>query len=202
MATAAPSPAPGPGGGPLVPARSAPPRKRPRQRRSVIPGFGLTFGITLLWLGLVVLIPLSALFIRSAGLGPVHFVDAAFSARALAAYRLSFGSALAAAALNCFAGLLIAWVLVRYDFPGRRLMSALVDLPFALPTAVAGIALTAIYADTGWLGGLLRPGVRRLLGPQLRLPLLAARVQRQPDEQARDEQQGIDGELLDGQGHR
>ena len=149
MATAAPSP----GGGPLVPARSVPPpRRRIWQHRSVIPGFGLTFGITLLWLGLVVLIPLSALFLRSVGLGPAHFVDAAFSDRALAAYRLSFGSALAAAALNCVAGLLIAWVLVRYDFPGKRLMGALVDLPFALPTAVAGIALTAIYADTGWIG--------------------------------------------------
>jgi sulfate transport system permease protein len=118
-----------------------------------MPGFGLTMGMTLLWLGIIVLIPLSALFIRSVGLGPGHFVEVAFSRRAMNAYRLSFGAAMAAAAINAVFGLLIAWVLVRYDFVGKRLMSAVVDLPFALPTAVAGIALTAIYADTGWVGG-------------------------------------------------
>ena len=126
-----------------------------RHRRSVIPGFGLTMGLTVAWLSLIVLIPLAAVFLRSAGLGLGHFVQVGFSDRAMAAYRLSFGGALAAGAINCVSGLLIAWVLVRYDFPGRRLMSAFVDLPFALPTAVAGIALTAIYADTGWVGQLL-----------------------------------------------
>jgi sulfate transport system permease protein len=128
-----------------------------RRRRSAMPGFGLTMGMTVLWLGLIVLIPLSAVFIRSAGLGLGHFVDVAFSRRALEAYKLSFGAAMAAAAINAVFGLLVAWVLVRYNFPGKRLMSALVDLPFALPTAVAGIALTAIYADTGWIGALLAP---------------------------------------------
>jgi sulfate transport system permease protein len=117
-----------------------------------MPGLGLTLGMTLLWLGLLVLLPLAAVIVRSLGLGPAHFAEVAFSARALAAYRLSFGAALMAAAINGVFGLLIAWVLVRYDFPGKRLASALVDLPFALPTAVAGIALTAIYANTGVMG--------------------------------------------------
>lgn len=118
-----------------------------------MPGFGLTLGVTLGWLGIIVLLPLAAIVVRSLGLGPAHFAEVAFSPRALAAYRLSFGTALAAAAINCVAGLLVAWVLVRYDFPGRKLASALVDLPFALPTAVAGIALTALYAAGGWIGG-------------------------------------------------
>ncbi|MBV9840241.1 MAG: sulfate ABC transporter permease subunit CysT [Sphingomonadaceae bacterium] len=126
-----------------------------RKRRSVIPGFGLTMGLTVVWLSFLVLIPLAAVFARSAGLGWGHFVDVGLSDRAMRAYRLSFGGSLAAAAINSVFGLLIAWVLVRYEFPGRRLMSAFVDLPFALPTAVAGIALTAIYADTGWVGRLL-----------------------------------------------
>jgi sulfate transport system permease protein len=117
-----------------------------------MPGLGLTLGVTLAWLGIVVLLPLAAIVVRSLGLGPAHFVDVAFSPRALAAYRLSFGAALAAAGINAVAGLLLAWVLVRYDFPGRKLASALVDLPFALPTAVAGIALTALYASNGWIG--------------------------------------------------
>ncbi len=124
-------------------------------KSSVIPGFGPTLGFTLFYLGLVVLIPLAALLLRAAGLGWGQFVDAAFSARVLAAYRLSFGGALLAAAANVGAGLLVAWVLVRYEFPGRKLVDALVDLPFALPTAVAGIALTAIYAPNGPLGRLL-----------------------------------------------
>lgn len=128
-------------------------RGRRRRHASAMPGFGLTMGMTIAWLGLVVLIPLSAVFIRSAGLGLGHFAEVAFSPRALAAYRLSFGAALAAAGLNAVFGLLIAWVLVRYRFAGKGLMNAVVDLPFALPTAVAGIALTAIYADSGWLGG-------------------------------------------------
>ena len=96
--------------------------------------------------------PLSAIFLKAAGLGPHEFVAVAFSRRALAAYQLSFGAAALAAAINGVFGLLVAWVLVRYDFPGKRIVSALVDLPFALPTAVAGIALTALYAPTGWIG--------------------------------------------------
>ena len=122
-----------------------------------MPGFALTFGFTMTWLCLIVLIPLSALFIRAAGLGWDGFVAVGFSARAAAAYRLSFGAAFLAAAVNTVFGLLIAWVLVRYRFPGRRIVSALVDLPFALPTAVAGIALTALYAPNGWMGQLLAP---------------------------------------------
>jgi sulfate transport system permease protein len=128
-----------------------------RRRRSIIPGFGLTMGFTLFALSLIVLVPLSAVFIKSAGMGWHDFVAAALSRRALAAYRLSFGAAAAAAAVNAVFGLLTAWVLVRYDFVGKRVVSALVDLPFALPTAVAGIALTALYAPNGWLGRWLVP---------------------------------------------
>ena len=128
-------------------------RKSIFRRRVAMPGLGLTLGVTLTWLGLLVLLPIAAVVIRSLGLGPAHFAAVALSPRALAAYRLSFGAALAAAAINGVFGLLIAWVLVRYRFPGKRLASALVDLPFALPTAVAGIALTAIYANTGIVGG-------------------------------------------------
>lgn len=122
-----------------------------RSNRS-LPGLGLSLGITILWLSLIVLIPLSAILMRSLSLGWSSFLDAAGSPRALAAYRTSFGSAALAAAVNCIFGLLLAWVLVRYRFTGRRLLSALIDLPFALPTAVAGIALTALYADTGLIG--------------------------------------------------
>jgi sulfate transport system permease protein len=122
------------------------------RRRSAIPGFGLTMGMTSLWLGLLVLLPLAAVIWKSLTLGPVHFAEVAFSERALDAYRLSVGAAFVAALFNGVFGLLIAWVLVRYSFPGKRLVSALVDLPFALPTAVAGIALTALYANTGWIG--------------------------------------------------
>jgi sulfate transport system permease protein len=121
-----------------------------------MPGLGLTLGMTWLWLSVMVLVPLAAVAAKSLSLGPAHFAEVAFSARALAAYRLSFGAALAAGAINTVFGLLIAWVLVRYDFPGKRLAGALVDLPFALPTAVAGIALTAIYANTGFIGGILQ----------------------------------------------
>lgn len=127
------------------------------RRRSIIPGFGLTLGFSVAYLSLIVLIPLSTVFVEAAGMGPAQFLRVAFSARTLDAYRLSFGAAAAAAAINMAAGLLIAWVLVRYEFPGKKLVSALVDLPFALPTAVAGIALTALYADTGWVGQFLSP---------------------------------------------
>ena len=127
------------------------------RNRSKLPGFGLSLGITILWLSLIVLIPLAAVFVKSASDGWGAFWTAAGSPRALAAYRLSFGAAAIGAAINCVFGLLVAWVLVRYQFPGRRLFSALVDLPFALPTAVAGIALTTLYADTGILGRILEP---------------------------------------------
>lgn len=129
----------------------------PAAKSAVIPGFGPALGYTLFYLCLVVLIPLGALFARTAGMGWDQFVHAAFAPRVLAAYRLSFGGALVAAAVDGVAGLLVAWVLVRYDFPGRRLFDAIVDLPFALPTAVAGISLTAIYAPNGMIGHLLRP---------------------------------------------
>lgn len=126
-------------------------------RPSIIPGFGVTFGITLTLLSVVVLIPLSAVFIRAAGLGWQGFIEVALSERALRAYRLSFGAAAVAALINAVFGMLTAWVLVRYRFIGRRVVSALVDLPFALPTAVAGIALTALYAPNGWIGRVLTP---------------------------------------------
>jgi sulfate transport system permease protein len=127
------------------------------RRSSPLPGFGLSLGITILWLSLIVLIPLSAVFVKSGSEGWHAFCAAAASPRAVAAYRLSFGAAALAAAINCVFGLLVAWVLVRYSFLGRRLLSAVIDLPFALPTAVAGIALTALYADTGIIGRFLEP---------------------------------------------
>jgi sulfate transport system permease protein len=127
------------------------------RNRSPLPGFGLSLGITILWLSLIVLIPLSAVFVKSLSEGWGAFWSAAGSPRALAAYKLSFGAAALAAAINCVFGLLIAWVLVRYRFAGQRMLSALIDLPFALPTAVAGIALTALYADTGLVGRILAP---------------------------------------------
>ena len=125
------------------------------RRSSPLPGFGLSLGITILWLSLIVLIPLSAVFLKSVSEGGHTFLEAAASPRALAAYRLSFGAAAIAALINCVFGLLVAWVLVRYRFIGRRLLSALIDLPFALPTAVAGIALTALYAESGIIGRVL-----------------------------------------------
>ena len=128
--------------------------RRVMRRRSRLPGFGLSLGITILWLSLIVLIPVSAVFVKSVSQGWGAFWAAAGSQRALAAYRLSFGAAALAAAVNCIFGLLVAWVLVRYRFAGRQILGALIDLPLALPTAVAGIALTAIYADTGPLGRL------------------------------------------------
>ena len=135
----------------MATATSSVPRKG-RGRHSPLPGLGLTLTVTILWLTILLLLPLIALFVKSVTLGPAHFVEAAFSRRAIASYELSFGAALVAAAVNAVFGLLVAWVLVRYRFPGRRLLGAVVDLPFALPTAVAGIALTAVYANTGWVG--------------------------------------------------
>jgi sulfate transport system permease protein len=124
---------------------------------SILPGFGLALGITVTALSLIVLIPLAGLFIKAASAGPADIWAVATSPRTLAALKLSFLGALFAAAVNAVFGLILAWVLVRYDFPGRRLIDAAVDLPFALPTAVAGIALAAIYAPNGWIGGLLAP---------------------------------------------
>jgi sulfate transport system permease protein len=124
---------------------------------SVLPGFGLALGFTILYLSLIVLIPLSATFIKTAELGWGEFWAVVTTPRALASYRLSFGAAAIGALLNTGFGLLTAWVLVRYTFPGKRLVDAFVDLPFALPTAVAGIALTAIYAPNGWIGQWLEP---------------------------------------------
>ena len=125
--------------------------------RGVLPGFGLTLGFSVLYLSLIVLIPLGALLLKTAGLTWEEFWIIVTAPRVLASYRLSFGASLAAALINLVSGLLVAWVLVRYTFPGRKLLDALVDLPFALPTAVAGIALTALYAPNGWIGRYLDP---------------------------------------------
>jgi sulfate transport system permease protein len=124
---------------------------------SVMPGFGLTLGFTLTYFSLIILVPLIALAVRSAGLGPEGFWKAASDPRVLGALRVSFVTALIAAAINVVFGTLIAWVLVRYRFPGRRIFDAIIDLPFALPTAVAGIALTAIYAPNGAVGAIFAP---------------------------------------------
>ncbi len=122
------------------------------KRHSVLPGFDLALGFVLLYLSLIVLVPLSAAFLKTFTLSWAQFLDATTTPRVLASYRLTFGASLAAALLNACFGLIVAWVLVRYEFPGRRLIDGLVDLPFALPTAVAGIALTALYAQNGWIG--------------------------------------------------
>ncbi|WP_288024050.1 sulfate ABC transporter permease subunit CysT [Thauera sp.] len=144
MSTAAPSL-------PFQPARSAAPPFR------VLPGFKLTLGYTLAYLSLIVLIPLAAVFLKTAELSFAEFWDLVTSPRVVASYKLSFGMSLAAAAINAVFGLLLAWALVRYSFPGKKLIDALVDLPFALPTAVAGISLTALYAKNGWFGQFLEP---------------------------------------------
>lgn len=137
-----------------------------REERGGLPGFGLSLGVTLLFLALLVLIPLSTVVLKTATLEPARIWELATSERALASYRLTFGAAAAAAAVNLVFGLLVAWVLERYRFPGRRLIDALVDLPFALPTAVAGIALAAVYAPNGWLGRWLEPaGVKVAYSP-------------------------------------
>lgn len=140
-------------------------RLRSRQL-GVLPGFGLTMGYTVFYLSVIVLVPLSALFIRAGGLGLHGLWEVVTAPRVVAAYRLTFGASLVAALINAVFGLLIAWVLVRYAFPGKRLVDALVDLPFALPTAVSGIALATIYAPTGWIGRLLEPvGIQAAYSP-------------------------------------
>ncbi len=127
------------------------------KQHSVLPGFNLALGFTLLYLSLIVLIPLSAAFFRTASLTWPEFWNIVTTPRVLASYRLTFGASFAAALVNAVFGLLVAWVLVRYRFPGKKLVDALVDLPFALPTAVAGIALTALYAGNGWIGQYFEP---------------------------------------------
>jgi sulfate/thiosulfate transport system permease protein len=127
------------------------------RRRDALPGFGPTLGLTMLYLSLLVLIPLCGVFVKTATLTPGQFWDIVTTPRALASYRLTIGASAIAASLNVVFGVLVAWVLVRYPLPGRRLIDALVDLPFALPTAVAGIALTSVYAKNGWVGQLLEP---------------------------------------------
>ncbi len=137
-----------------------------QSRHSVLPGFGLAMGFTLLYLSLVVLIPLSTLFWKSTGLGASGFWQAVTAPRVVASYKLTFGASLVAASVNGVFGLVVTWVLVRYRFPGRRLMDALVDFPFALPTAVAGIALTTLYAPNGWLGAPLEKlGIKAAFTP-------------------------------------
>jgi len=148
-----------------VPETPLGPGKRVRNR-GVLPGFKLSLGYTLTYLSLLVLIPLAGLAIKSAALGWSGFWETISAPRALAAYRLTFSAAFAAATINVVFGLVTAWVLARYDFPGKGFVDALVDLPFALPTAVAGISLTALYAENGWLGRFLEPlGIKVAFAP-------------------------------------
>ena len=130
---------------------------RPLVKQSVIPGFGVTLGFTLAYLGLIVLIPLSAVVWKTMDLSFAQFWAVISEPRVVASLKLSFGASLIAASVNAFFGLILAWALVRYEFPGKKIVDTLVDLPFALPTAVAGIALTAIYAKNGWIGQYLEP---------------------------------------------
>ncbi|MGN6653152.1 sulfate ABC transporter permease subunit CysT [Trinickia sp.] len=136
------------------------------RKASALPGFGVTLGVTVAYLSLVVLIPLASTFLKTATLDGARFVAAVTAPRVLAAYRLTFGAAALAALINLVFGMLVAWVLVRYTFPGRRIVDAIVDLPFALPTSVAGISLAAVYAENGWIGHWLAPlGVKVAFGP-------------------------------------
>jgi sulfate/thiosulfate transport system permease protein len=135
-------------------------------RRGVLPGFGLTMGYTVFYLSLLVLLPLSTVFLKTMTMSLEQFWATVSAPRAIASYKLSLGASLVAASLNVVFGLLVAWVLVRYRFPGKRLVDALVDLPFALPTAVGGLALTAIYAENGWIGQYLAPlGIKAVFAP-------------------------------------
>ncbi|HET6389022.1 sulfate ABC transporter permease subunit CysT [Hyphomicrobium sp.] len=134
--------------------------------KRVLPGFGLSLGFTLVYLSLIVLIPLSAVFIKTSTMSWQEFWDVVTAPRVVASYKLTFGASFLAALINAVFGLLLAWGLTRYTFPGRKIVDALIDLPFALPTAVAGIALTAIYAKNGWVGSLLEPlGIKIAFGP-------------------------------------
>ena len=137
-----------------------------KRRARVLPGFGLSLGYTFTYLSLIVLVPLSAVLIKTSSLSITEFWNVVTTPRVVASYKLSFGASLAAAGINAVFGLMLAWALVRYTFPGKKLVDALIDLPFALPTAVAGIALTALYAKNGWLGQYLEPmGVKIAFGP-------------------------------------
>ena len=127
------------------------------RQHSILPGFGLTMGFTIFYLSLIVLLPLGAAFLKTFAMGWTEFWETVTGARVLASYRLSIGASLTAASINSVLGLLAAWVLVRYEFPGKRIVDALIDLPFALPTAVAGITLTAMFAGNGWVGSWLEP---------------------------------------------
>ncbi len=143
---------------------AAPPQRRAAKR--VLPGFHITLGYTLLYLSLIVLIPLSALVFKTLTMSWPQFWEAVSSPRVVASYRLSFGASFIAACVNAVFGLLVAWVLVRYEFPGKKIVDALVDLPFALPTAVAGISLTALLAGNGWVGQYLEPlGIQLAYNP-------------------------------------
>ncbi|SFI91347.1 sulfate transport system permease protein [Paenibacillus sp. UNC496MF] len=134
--------------------------------RSVLPGFGLSLGFTVFYLSIIVLIPLIGVFVKTSGLTPERFWETVSNARVLASYKISFLTSFYAALVNLVFGLIIAWVLVRYKFPGKKLIDSLIDMPFALPTAVAGISLTAIYAPNGWVGKLLEPlGVKVAFTP-------------------------------------
>lgn len=134
--------------------------------RSALPGFGITMGYTVLYLSLIVLIPLAALVMKSTSLGWSGFWDAAWNPRVVAAYKLTFCTSLVAATLNAVFGFVVAWTLVRYTIPGKKLVDAMVDLPFALPTAVSGIALTAVYSQNGWIGQFLEPlGIKAAFSP-------------------------------------
>jgi sulfate transport system permease protein len=151
---------------PIVAATGPPARARRRRAGGVLPGFGLTLGFTLFYLSFLVLIPLSSTFWKAAELGGPAFRVLIENPRVIHAFELSFGASLGAAAINAVFGLLVAWVLARYRFPGRRLVDGLVDLPFALPTAVAGITLTTLYAPNGWLGQYLAPhGIKVAYAP-------------------------------------
>ena len=146
-----------------LPAAAAPQK---RAKRRVLPGFNITLGYTILYLSLIVLIPLSALVFKTFTLTWDQFWAAVSSPRVLASYRLTFGASLIAALVNVVFGLLVAWVLVRYKFPGKKIVDALVDLPFALPTAVAGISLTALLAGNGWVGQFFEPyGIQLAFNP-------------------------------------
>ena len=159
MGGAIPAPAPT-----VTPAAGRP--LRLQRALGSLPGFGLSLGITISCLSLIVLIPLSGLVWKTASLGATELLHAVLSPRALAAYRLSFGAALIAGSVNVVFGLILAWVLTRYDFPGRQIVDAAIDLPFALPTAVAGIALTTLYVEQGWLGRFLEPhGIKVAFAP-------------------------------------
>ncbi|MFD7524753.1 MULTISPECIES: sulfate ABC transporter permease subunit CysT [Paenibacillus] len=139
---------------------------RRNKTKRILPGFGLSMGFTVLYLSLLVLFPLSAVVWKTTGLTFDQFWQAVTDERVVASYKLSFGASIAAALVNTVFGLLVAWVLVRYRFPGKRFVDALVDMPFALPTAVAGIALTSLYADNGWIGSLLAPlGIKAAYSP-------------------------------------